>query len=95
MRAEPRHKELPLEAVTLLGEGKLKDALKALRHSEGISRREARSRVDAHLVRDPLLRVQIETRERDARRRFFFWFVIVDLVIAAGIIYWFYFRGSV
>ena len=94
MRAEPRHRELPLEAATLLGEGKLKEALKALRHTEGISRREAMSRVDAHLLRDPMLRVQIETQKRDARRRFFFWFFIVDLVITAGIIYWLVMRGS-
>ena len=94
MRAEPRHKELPLETIALLGEGKLKEAIQSLRQSEGVSRREARHRVDAHLLRDPMVRVQIETRQRAARRRFFFWFFIVDLVITAGIIYWFFFRGS-
>ena len=93
MRAEPRHKELSLEAIALLGEGKLKEAIQSLRNAEGISRREARRRVDAHLVRDPMLRVQIETQERAARRRFFFWFFLVDLVVTAAIIYWFFFRG--
>jgi len=93
MRVEPRHKDLSLEATALLGEGKLKDALKALRQSEGISRREARQRIDAHLVRDPMLRVQIETLEREARRKFFLWFFLVDLVIVAGVIYWFFYRG--
>jgi len=94
MRADPRHQELPLEAVALLGEGRLQEAIQSLRQSEGLSRREARRRVDAHLVRDPMLRVQIETQQRAARRRIFFWFVIIDLVIVAGIIYWFSYRGS-
>jgi len=94
MRADPRYKELPLEAVALLGEGRLKEAIQSLRQSEGASRREARRRVDAHLARDPMVRVQIETRQRAARRKFFFWFFVVDLVITAGIVYWFFFRGS-
>jgi hypothetical protein len=93
MRAEPRFKELPLEAVALLGEGRLPEAVKSLQQSEGISRREARRRIDAHFARDPMLRVQIETQRRASRRRFFFWFLLVDLVITAGIIYWFFYRG--
>ena len=94
MRAEPRFKELPLDAVALLGEGKIAEALKSLQQSEGLSRREAKRRIDAHFYRDPMLRVQIETQRRAARRKFFFWFLLIDLVITAGIIYWFFYRGS-
>ena len=93
MKAEPRFKELPLDAVALLGEGKIAEAMKSLQQSEGVSRREAKRRIDAHFERDPILRVQVETQRRAARRRFFFWFLIVDLVITAGIIYWFFYRG--
>jgi hypothetical protein len=95
MRAEPRHKPLPLEAIALLGEGRLIEALKVVRQAEKVGLREAKARVDAHLVRDPMMRVQIETVQKEARRKFFFWFVLVDLVIAAGVIYWFLHRGAV
>jgi hypothetical protein len=95
MRAEPRVKDLPLEAATLLGEGDLDEAIRSLRQAEGLSRREARRRIDAHLARDPMLRVQIETQRRERQRRFFIWFLAVDLVIAAGVVYWFFFRDSI
>jgi len=94
MRAERRFRPLPLEADTLLGEGKLVEAVEAVRRNDGVGRREARRRVDAHLAQEPLLRVQIETRQRAARRRFFFWFVLVDLAITALVIYWLFYRGS-
>jgi hypothetical protein len=94
MRAEPRFKELPLDTVALLGEGRFAEAMKSLQQSEGVSRREAKRRIDAHFDRDPMLRVQIEAQRRAARRKFFFWFLLVDLVITAAIIYWFFYRGS-
>jgi hypothetical protein len=93
MRAEPRFRPLPLEAATLLGEGRLIEAIKVVRKAEGLGLRAAKERVDAHIAQDPILRVQIETQQRDARRKFFFWFVVVDLAITAAIIYWFFYRG--
>ncbi len=95
MRAEPRHKALPLEAVALLGEGKVIEAIKSVRQAEDLGLREAKARVDAHVAQDPILRVQLETQQRAIRRKMFFWFVVVDLAIAAGIIYWLFYRGSV
>jgi hypothetical protein len=94
MRAEPRFKPLPLEAATLLSEGKVSEAIRVVRKTEGAGRREARARVDAHIAQEPILRVQLETQRQAKRRRFFFWFVIVDLVITAGIVYWFFYWGS-
>jgi len=94
MRADLRFRPLPLEAATLLSEGRLDEAVKAVRHAEGVGRRAARRRVDAHLAQEPLLRVQIETQQRDSRRRFFMWFVLVDLAITAAVIYWLFYRGS-
>jgi len=93
MRAEPRFKPLPLEAATLLSEGRFVEAVEAVRHTEGVGRRAARRRVDAHLAQEPLLRVQIESQRRAARRRFFLWFVLVDLAITAGVICWFFYRS--
>ena len=95
MRAEPRDKPLPLEAVTLLGEGRLPEAIKVVKQAHGIGAGEAKARIEAHLVRDPMLRVQIETKRKESRRKFFFWFLLVDLAIAAGVIYWLYYRGAI
>jgi hypothetical protein len=93
MRAEPRFKPLPLEAATLLAEGKVAEAIKVVRKAEGLGRSDARDRVDAHIAQEPILRVQIETQQRATRRKFFLWFLLADLVITAGIIYWFFYRG--
>jgi predicted nucleic acid-binding protein len=95
MKAEPRYQPLPPEIVTLLGEGDLNEAIKVLRSAGAMSQKEARRRIDAHLDQDAILRVQLETHLRARRRKFFFWFLVVDIVITAGIIYWLFFRGSV
>jgi hypothetical protein len=92
MRAERRFRPLPLEAVALLGEGKVVDAVKAVRAAEGLGLQEAKRRIDAHLAQDPILRVLIETQQRAARRKFFLWFLIADLAITAFVIYWFFYR---
>jgi hypothetical protein len=86
---------LPIEATTLLGEGRVIDAIKVVRQVEGLGLKDAKDRVDTHIAQDPMLRVQIETQQSAARRRFFFWFLLVDLGIAAALIYWFFYRGSV
>ncbi len=93
MRADRKVRDLPPEAVALLGEGRLGEAIKSVRNSEDLSLSEARNRVDAYLGQEPILRVQIETQRRNTRRRYFFWFLIVDLVITAALIYWFLYRG--
>jgi hypothetical protein len=95
MKAEPRYPPLPPEIVTLLSEGDVGEAIKVLRSAGAMSQREARRRIDAHLAQDPILQVRIETHQRARRRKFFLWFLVVDIVVTAGIIYWFFFRGSV
>lgn len=92
MYADSRYRELPLEAITLLNEGRVIEAIKSVRQAEGLGLKEAKGRVDAYLAREPLLRAQLELRQRAARRKFFFWFLVVDIVIAAAIIYWIYYR---
>ena len=95
MKADPRYPPLPAEIVALLGEGDLNEAIKILRSAGAMSQREARRRIDAHLDQDAILRVQLETHVRARRRKLFLWFLLIDAVITAGIIYWFFFRGSV
>ena len=94
MRADPRFKPLPLEVTTLLAEGRTAEAIKVLQRADGSSLRVAKARVDAHIEQDPLLRVQFETQRRATRRKLFFWFLLIDLGITAGLIYWFLTRGQ-
>jgi hypothetical protein len=94
MYADPKFRPLSVEAVTLLQEGHLADAIKTVRQSEGLRHKDAKARIDAHLAREPLLRVQLDAQRSAARRKFFFWFVAVDLLITAAVIYWLFIRGS-
>lgn len=95
MYADPKYRELPLEAVTLLNEGRYVEAIKAVRQAERSGLKEAKARVDAHVDREPILKAQLELRRRAARRKFFFWFLVVDVLIVAGAIYWLRTQGSI
>ena len=89
MRADPRYKPLPPEPATLLEDGRIGDAVKALREVHpGLGLRAARDWIDRHIDDHPMLRIQLETQQRARRRRFFFWFLLVDIVVTAGIIYY-------
>jgi hypothetical protein len=93
MYADPKYRELPVEAITLLHEGRVIEAIKSVRQSDGSGLKEAKARVDAYLSREPLLRAQLELRKRTARRRFFLWFLFIDLLIAAAVVYWLFYRS--
>jgi hypothetical protein len=94
MRVEPRgrYKPLPVEAETLLNEGRLVDAVKSLRESNGVSLKDAKDWIDTHLESNPLLRAQLQARQSEKRRKFFYAFFIVDALVVAAIIYWFWYR---
>jgi hypothetical protein len=94
MRADDRFRPLPVEAVTLLSEGQFVQAIKAVREHEGLGLREAKRRVDAWLSREPLIKAQIEMRQRAVRRKFFLWFLLIDVVVAAAVIYWLFYRDT-
>ena len=93
MRADPRDRfrPLPIEARTLLEEGRLRDAIQSVRVSHNLDLRKARDWVETHIADNPLLRVQLETQQREWRRKFFLSFLLVDAVVAAGIIYYLFY----
>jgi hypothetical protein len=88
MRIDPRYKPLPPEPATLLTEGRVNEAIRVLRDSQGIGLKQARAWVEWHLDQDPMLRVQLETQRSARRRRIFLWFLLVDAVVAGAIIYY-------
>ncbi len=89
MRADPRFKPLPPEPATLLTEGRLIEAVKSLRESQGIGLKQAKDLIDWHIDQDPMLRAQLEAQQRARRRRFFLWFLLIDALIVAAAIAWF------
>lgn len=93
MRAEPygRFKPLPPEAQELLAEGRIIDAVKSVRASHNLGLREAKEWVDAFLASEPLLRAQLEARRKEARRKLFYVFLVFDAVVAAALIWYFWY----
>ena len=89
MRADPRFKPLPPEPVTLLNEGRLSEAVRVLRSSNGLDLKQAKDWIDWYIEDNPALRVQLETRQKAVRRKAFFWFLLVDAIITASVIYYF------
>jgi hypothetical protein len=88
MRADPRYKPLPDEPLALLEEGRVHDAVRALRRSHNLDLRQAQNWIDWHIDENPMLRIQLETQRRAARRRFFLWFLFVDAAVTAAIVYY-------
>lgn len=94
MRAEPRDrfKTLPLEAQTLLSEGQVGEAIKSLRVSHGVGRRDAKAWVNAHIAREPILRVQLEAQRLESRRKGLLVFLVVDTFVVAALVWYFFFK---
>jgi hypothetical protein len=95
MYADPKFRPIPLEAVTLLNEGQTVQAIKVVRQAEGLGLKEAKGRVEAYIAHEPLLRAQLEHRQRAVRRKFFFWFVLADAIIIGGVVWWLSNRGMI
>lgn len=91
MRVEPRFKPLPPEPATLLTEGRYDEAVKVLRDGQDISHGKAKQWIKWHVAQDPMLGVQLEVQRRAARRRFLYGFLLVDVLIAAAIIYYLFY----
>jgi hypothetical protein len=94
MRAEPRDRfrKLPIEAETLLSEGKLAEAIKCLRVSHGLGRRNAKAWINAYIAQEPIVRVQLEAQRREARRKGFLVFFVAIAFVAAAVIWFVFFR---
>ena len=94
MRAEPRDRfrQLPIEAETLLSEGKVVEAIKCLRVSHGLARRDAKAWVNTYIAQEPIVRVQLEAQRREARRKGFLVFLVVAALVSAAVIWFVFFR---
>ena len=88
MRADRRLKPLPPEPATLLAEGRVDDAVRALKQSQRLGSRAARAWIDAHIADDPMLRVQLETQRGSRVKTIVLWVLAIDVIVTAAIIYY-------
>jgi hypothetical protein len=87
MKADPRFRPLPWEAVSLLNEGKLFDAVNALRETHELTLKQAMEWIESHVASSPHMRAQLEARQRAARFKVYGWFVLAVAVIGSAIYY--------
>ena len=63
-----------------------------MRETEGLGLMEAKQRVDAHIARNPVLKAQLAEQQSRMRRRLIQWVLIIDLVLVAGVLWYFFGR---
>ena len=84
---------LPAAAVVALNRGQLIEAIKRVREGEpGLGLAAAKARIEAYVARDPMLTQQFEQARRDARSRLVRWVIVIDLVLFAGLAWYFFLR---
>ena len=82
---------LPAAAIVAINQGRMIEAIRIVRESvPGLGLKEAKDLVEDYAGRDPMLKAQLEQRRADARRKLIKTFLIIDLLLVAGIL-WYYF----
>jgi ribosomal protein L7/L12 len=84
---------LPAAAIVAINQGRMIEAIRIVRESvPGLGLKEAKDLVEAYAGRDPMLKAQLEQRRADARRKLIKTFLIIDLLLVAGILWYFFGR---
>ena len=89
---EVEDRPLPAAAAGALSTGHKVDAIKYVREAEGLGLMEAKQRVNAHIARNPVLKAQLAEQQSRMRRRLIQWVLIIDLVLVAGVLWYFFGR---
>ena len=84
---------LPAAAIVAINQGRMIDAIRIVRESvPGLGLKEAKDLVEDYAGRDPMLKAQLEQRRADARRKLIKTFLVIDLLLVAGILWYFFGR---
>lgn len=84
---------LPAAAIVAINQGRMIEAIRIVRESvPGLGLAEARGLVEDYAGRDPMLKAQLEQQRANARRKLIKTFLIIDLVLVAGILWYFFGR---
>ena len=84
--------QLPATATAAIARGSKVDAIKEVRAATGLDLREARQLVEQYIAADPVLKEQFGQQEAALKRRVIRWVVVFDLLVFAGILWWFFGR---
>jgi ribosomal protein L7/L12 len=84
---------LPAAAIVALNRGQVIEAIKLVRESEpGLGLAGAKAKVDAYVARDPMLKAQVEQQVKASRSRLVRWVIIFDILLFAGLAWYFFLR---
>ena len=83
---------LPTAAQVAADTGRKIEAIKIQRELEGIDLKEAKDRVELYIDQHPELRERLEQANREMRGKLIKWALVIDALIAAGVLYWFFGR---
>ena len=73
-----------------LGDGKMIAAIKVLREREGVDLKGAKERLEEAFKADPALEARFRERAKEGRKTLIRWVVIVDAIVFAAVIYYFF-----
>ncbi len=83
---------LPATATLAVSRGSKIDAIRELRAATGIGLYEAKQRVEAYIAANPVLKAQFERQALATKKRLIRWTLVIDLLIAAAVVWWFFGR---
>ncbi len=92
MSSSNRQPPLPSSALLALDEGRLIDAIKAVREVERLGLAEAQLRVSSYVSTQPQLQERLKQRAAEVRKTIVKWVLIVDAVLIGAALLWFFGR---
>jgi hypothetical protein len=84
---------MPAAAIVAINQGKVIEAIRIVREAApGLGLKDAKERVEAYIARDPMLKWQHEQQRRLARGKLVKAVLLIDLLLAAAIVWYFFGR---
>ena len=84
--------QLPAAATAAVVRGSKIEAIKEVRAATGLGLREAKELVERYIAANPVLKDQYEQQNAANRRRLIRWMLVIDVLIAAAVLWWFFGR---
>jgi ribosomal protein L7/L12 len=84
---------LPAAAIVAINQGKMIEAIRIVREGvAGLGLKDAKDLVEGYVARDPMLKAQVERQRAGARGKLIKAVLIIDVLLAAAIIWYFFGR---
>lgn len=83
-------RDLPTAVVAALSQGQKIKAIKLLREARAIGLKEAKDAVDEYVKSQPELSMRLAAMQKESVKRFFRWFIAIDVLVLSLLAYWFF-----